>query len=384
MSDEQYTDPSTETVQRVAQAALPLATLADVAARLAADRRDEQDARDRRRLVDLHRRRAADQAAVAAVYRPALNARWLAGAGLADLGAAWRAAHANADIDPRAADAAARVELRLRYLHPPAMRHYDRLRGEGLTPAAAMAEAAHLMAFVDPNAHAKPPGPARPALDAMVSPEVAAGHAAAAAYTPGLNPVWLRHASVFELGQVWQAAQRHVRVDSRAATAAEHVEQQLRRLHPPAMRRYDDLRRAGRSPGDAMREAVRYIAGVDPTARPGDPGPRRPVLATDAHPARADADALTVPAGQDRQAAAATAGTRANPATTDVHEHTAAIPTERVLIVRAESGDPTAVLRSQMFPRPIRAELAAAPTRQALQLSTPPASNRPPTPTRGQ
>ncbi len=361
MSDEQYTDPSTEAVQRVAQAALPLATLADVAARLAADRRDEQNARDRRRLVDLHRRRAAEQAAVAAVYGPALNARWLAAAGLADLGAAWRAAHANADIDPRAADAAARVELRLRHLHPPAMRHYDRLRGEGLTPAAAMAKAAHLMAFVDPKAHTGPPGPARPALNAMVSPEVAAGHAAAAAFTPGLNPVWLRHASVFELGQVWQAAQRHAGADSRAATAAEQVEQQLRRLYPPAMRRYDDLRGAGRSPGDAMREAVRYIAGVDPTAWPGDPGPRRPRLAGGVDPA-----------------AAVAGGTPASRATTRVDEHAAALPTGWGLVVQPEHDDQTgaAVLRGQMFPRPICVDLAAIPTRPALRPATPPSPTR--------
>ena len=163
MSDEQYTDPSTEAVGRVAQAALPIATLADVAARLAAARRDEQDARDRRRLADLRRQRAADQAAAAAVYGPALNARWLAAASLADLGAAWHAGQANAEFDPRAAEAAARVEQRLRHLHPPAMRHYDHRRGDGLTPAAAMAEAARIMAFVDmasrPHRPHRPGGP---------------------------------------------------------------------------------------------------------------------------------------------------------------------------------------------------------------------------------
>jgi len=415
LSEEQYPDPATEAIGRIAQAALPAATLADVAARLAAARREEQDTGNRRRLAELHRQAAAEHAAAAAVYGPALNTTWLAAASLADLGAAWQAGHANTSRDPRAAEAAARVEQRLRRLHPPAMRHYDRRRGEGLTPAAAMAEAARVMAFVDPTAHTGPPG-TRPALHATASPQAAAGHAAAAAYTPGLNPRWLQHASIFELGQVWQAAHRHAAADTRAAAAADQVEAQLRRLHPPAMRRYDELRAAGQPPAAAMAQAAVYLAHVDPTARPGQPSPAHPRLPTPEHrDGRKPGSELALP---DPPAQPRTAGTASVPshraappgaepaapgtardsapaaaAAAGSHDTAAAQPGEHspadqpvpaAPAVRADTGRAgpaaAAALRAQMFPQPLRTELAAA---SRLAPTSAPRPARPPTPSPG-
>jgi hypothetical protein len=358
VTEEQYPDPPVDAIQRLAHALLPLASLGDVTARLVTARREERSERDREEAARQRRLLAANRAVAAATYTPALHDEWLQRATLTDLGAAWRAGHLYADRDPQAARAAHRVEDRLREMHPPAMWHYTRRRADGLSPAAAMAEAARIMAFVHPNPYG--PGPDRVGmLTNTADPATVADHANAEAYTRGLNPRWLTQASLFDLGQAWQAAHRHITADPRAATAAHEIEKQLRQLHPPAMRHYDGLRTGGYSAEGAMLLTAPLMATIDPTARPGPPAPvRRALPETSPQPAD-DAPDQREKADRGRE----TTG-----------------PAETSL---GEGADATEVagLRDQMFPMPVEHDLTSEPS-PAAPAKQVPVPTRAPTPAR--
>jgi hypothetical protein len=381
VTEEQYPDPPVEAAQRLAHALLPLVSLGDTTARLVAAHRDARGEQDRQEAARQLRLLAANRAVAAAAYTPALHDQWLNRASLADLGAAWRAGHLYVDRDPRAAAAVGRVEDRLRDMHPPAMWHYDRRRTQGATPAQAMAEAARIMAFVEPHPYG--PSPVRVGLGTAADAETVAAHAAAEAYTRGLNPRWLAQASLFHLGQAWQAAHLHIDADTRAAVAAHEVEKELRRMHPVAMRRYDDLRAAGHSPAAAMLQTAPLLADIDPTARTGDPGPtRRQLTVGEDPPAQADAAVHRAAAGQADAAAAAAAGTTDDPDTPATDEHAAGIQTARGLTEDADHAEETgvALLRAEMFPQPIQADLTAAPDHAMPPPASPAPTRTPPAP----
>ncbi|HEY1619266.1 MAG TPA: hypothetical protein VGG25_16720 [Streptosporangiaceae bacterium] len=156
-------------LQRVTQVASCAGTAAQVYVahqRTQARAVAEKDDRARRALQAQVR---AERQAARAAWMPALDPRWLAAAGLPDVAATWSAAVPYADrnvpwYDTSAATAMRKAEERLRDLHPYAMTHYDRLRGTGLSPTDAMAQAAPLFAR-HPAPH-DPPYIPRQGLDA--------------------------------------------------------------------------------------------------------------------------------------------------------------------------------------------------------------------------
>ena len=87
----------------------------------------------------------ADRSALAAAranWAPALHPEWLADASLPEVARAWGAALPYENADPGAAVALDACEMRLRDLHPYAMRSYDQIRKGGLSRADAMRTAA--------------------------------------------------------------------------------------------------------------------------------------------------------------------------------------------------------------------------------------------------
>lgn len=108
----------------------------------------EQDHRARRALnAQIRAERDADRAR----WQPALDPGWLRRAHILEAAEAWGAALPYTDrsvpwYDPAAANAMTRCEERLRSLHLYAMARYDRLRGDGFSPAEAMRETAPLFA----------------------------------------------------------------------------------------------------------------------------------------------------------------------------------------------------------------------------------------------
>lgn len=88
---------------------------------------------------------AADRSALAAAragWAPALHPEWLADAGLIEVAKAWGSALPYETADSGAAVAMDACEMRLRDLHPYAMRRYDQLRKDGQSRADAMRTAA--------------------------------------------------------------------------------------------------------------------------------------------------------------------------------------------------------------------------------------------------
>jgi hypothetical protein len=83
-----------------------------------------------------------DFAAARTAWSPALHREWLADASLRDVARAWGAAAPWEGADQGAAAALSACEIRLRELHPYAMRRYDELRARGWGRTHAMAEAA--------------------------------------------------------------------------------------------------------------------------------------------------------------------------------------------------------------------------------------------------
>jgi hypothetical protein len=85
------------------------------------------------------------------------------------------------------------------------------------------------------------------------------------AWTPALDPQWLRHADLRRAAQAWGAAMPYADrgvpwYEPAAATAMRTCEGRLRDLHPHAMARYDRLRADGMNPAEAMREAAPLFA----------------------------------------------------------------------------------------------------------------------------
>ena len=108
----------------------------------------------------------------------------------------------------------------------------------------------------------------RRALAAQISSDSAA---ARTSWAPGLDPDWLRQASLFQAAQAWGAAMPYADravpwYEPAAAAAMRRCEDRLRELHPHAMARYDRLRSEGAEPFDAMREAA-ALFGQAPSAR---------------------------------------------------------------------------------------------------------------------
>jgi hypothetical protein len=95
--------------------------------------------------------------------------------------------------------------------------------------------------------------------------------AARSAWSPALDPQWLRAASLRDTAQAWGAAMPYADrnvpwYEPAAATALRKTEERLRDLHPFAMARYDRLRADGLSPAEAMHETAPLFA-FHPRAR---------------------------------------------------------------------------------------------------------------------
>ena len=120
-------------------------------------------ARSQQELRELRGQERAARELARAGWASAHDRRWLAQAGLVEVGRAWSAAAAYADADPDAATALGRCEDRLRHLHPYAMAWYDRLRSQGAGRFDAMRDALPLFGRA-PHARPGGPGTVRPAL----------------------------------------------------------------------------------------------------------------------------------------------------------------------------------------------------------------------------
>ena len=160
-----FADAASHGIQRVIQIASSAATAAQVLLYLKQDRartRTHTDERDRRaQAAQMRAEQAAARANLAAIRNPG----WLPNADLGQTAHAWGQSMPYADPatpwhDPSAVAVMRRAEQRLRVLHPTAMARYDRLRSEGVEPAAAMREAAPLFGY-PPRAHNPPYTPPR-------------------------------------------------------------------------------------------------------------------------------------------------------------------------------------------------------------------------------
>jgi hypothetical protein len=136
---------TTRTVQFMAV----LAMLAENTARLRAHTAAEKAAREERTVRELRADRLAAHANARALYGPALDRDWVAGADTLDAARVWAASGAWAPVDTEAALAHRRAEERLRQMHPAAMRRYDDLRAAGHDEVEAMRSAAGLFVAAD-------------------------------------------------------------------------------------------------------------------------------------------------------------------------------------------------------------------------------------------
>ena len=130
------------------------------------------------------------------------------------------------------------------------------LGGSGmLQKGAELAAVAALLSQVTASWRARRAGKDAAELAAQDA-ELAAGHtehaAAQARWAPALHPEWLADASLIEVARAWGSALPYENADPGAAAALDNCEMRLRDLHPYAMRRYDQLRKAGASRADAM------------------------------------------------------------------------------------------------------------------------------------
>jgi hypothetical protein len=160
---DQHVDLAAELGQRTGQATAVFATLLEASARLAAEelrrreRRDEQQrAADEQRAETTQRlREQSDQLSQHAAQRRAQHDRrtvaqatdpdWLARADLLDLANVWRTARVREHEFPEAAEAAEKVEERLREMYPRPMDLYDEAVRCGVPRADAMRSAAQEM-----------------------------------------------------------------------------------------------------------------------------------------------------------------------------------------------------------------------------------------------
>lgn len=163
-----FGDAMSHGVQRAVQVASSVMTGAQVYVYLQRTQARTIAERDQRTRRALGAQISADRDAARASWTPGLDAGWLRQADVFQAARAWSAAMPYADrsvpwYEPAAATAMRKCEERLRELHPNAMARYDRLRSEGMGPAEAMHEAAHLFAG-PPRAHDAPYAP-QPMLD---------------------------------------------------------------------------------------------------------------------------------------------------------------------------------------------------------------------------
>jgi hypothetical protein len=98
-----------------------------------------------------------------AQWTPAHDATWLRNADLLRVAQAWGAAIPYAEDSESASSAVRKCEERLRDLHPHAMSHYDRFRGDGQDPLSAMGQAAPYFTR-DPNVRTGEPAMPRQGL----------------------------------------------------------------------------------------------------------------------------------------------------------------------------------------------------------------------------
>jgi hypothetical protein len=173
MTAETHPDPFQDAIGHGLQRAIQVTSCAVTAAqvylyqqRTQARTAAESDERTRRTLAAQSR---ADREAARVGWAPALDPDWLRQADLFQAARTWGAAMPYADrsvpwYEPAAATALRKSEERLRDLHPYAMAHYDRLRGDGMGPAEAMRETAPL--FARPARAQDTPYRPRPVLDA--------------------------------------------------------------------------------------------------------------------------------------------------------------------------------------------------------------------------
>jgi hypothetical protein len=170
MTDQTYPDPFSDALGRTSQRAASLTTLSTALirefmqyrARREAERAAADQAAAEQAARAEHEARRSVQRTWSAAHHPAFASR----ADLFTAARTWGAAMPYAPADPSAAAALRASEDRLRALHPYAMSHYDRLRGQGASPFQAMREALPLFAR-HPDPRPGQPAPARHPLDAV-------------------------------------------------------------------------------------------------------------------------------------------------------------------------------------------------------------------------
>ena len=164
-----FQDAMSHGLQRAVQVASSVMTGAQVHVHLKRTQARALAERDERGRRALNAQIRADRDAARAGWSPALDPGWLPTADLFQTAQAWGTAMPYADrampwYEPAAATAMRKCEERLRDLHPYAMARYDRLRGDGMSSAEAMREAAPL--FARPSRVYDPPSTPRPVLQA--------------------------------------------------------------------------------------------------------------------------------------------------------------------------------------------------------------------------
>jgi hypothetical protein len=164
IGQDQHVDIAAELGQRAGQATALFATLLEASARLAAEemrRRErseqqQQAAAEKREESSRRLRQQSDELAQHAARQREQHDRrtvsqagdpdWLAHADLLDLATVWRTARTREDDFPEAAEAAEKVEQRLRDMYPRPMDLYDEAVRSGVPRADAMRTAAQEMA----------------------------------------------------------------------------------------------------------------------------------------------------------------------------------------------------------------------------------------------
>jgi hypothetical protein len=151
-----YPDPFRDAMHEGVQRAVQLGSIAVAGAQIYAYHQRAQARtvaeRDERARRALQAQIRAERDAARAGWAPALDPAWLQQATFIETARAWGAALPYSDravpwYEPTAVSAMRTCEDRLRDLHPFGMARYDRLRSDGLSPAAAMREAAPLFAL---------------------------------------------------------------------------------------------------------------------------------------------------------------------------------------------------------------------------------------------
>ncbi|MFG2245782.1 hypothetical protein [Spirillospora sp. NPDC048823] len=151
---QQHPDPIAEGLQHGGQRLVQIVSVAVATRQGLAQRRQRSEATRQARDDQAQRAQAQAQRAALAQARSrwgrAHDRKWLRQAPLLDVAEAWGAAVPYASDNASASLAVRKCEERLRHLHPHAMSHYDRFRGEGKDPLDAMTQAAPFFTR-DPN-----------------------------------------------------------------------------------------------------------------------------------------------------------------------------------------------------------------------------------------